>query len=92
VREAGRSGQIKITTVDWEPEHLQLVKAGVIQMLAGQKRELFTWYGAQFLYDIVHRTNRLAESDTKAGITSIPYHINTGLLKITKENVDLFIK
>ena len=91
VREAGKSGQIKITTVDWEPEHLQLVKAGVIQMLAGQKRELFTRYGAQFLYDIVHQTNRLAENDNEAGITSVPYHINTGLLKITKENVDLFL-
>jgi ribose transport system substrate-binding protein len=91
VREAGKSGQIKITTVDWEPEHLQLVKSGVIHMLAGQKRELFTWYGAQFLYDIVHQTNKLAQNDTEAGITSVPYHINTGLLKITKENVDLFL-
>lgn len=92
VREAQRVGKIKITTVDWEPEHLQLVKSGVIQMLAGQKRELFTWYGAQFLYDIVHRTNRLATNERDAGITSIPYQINTGLLKITKENVDLFMK
>jgi ABC-type sugar transport system substrate-binding protein len=91
VREAGRAGNIKITTVDWEPEHLQLVKSGVIQMLAGQKRELFTWYGAQFLYDIVHRTNRLAANEKDAGITSIPYQINTGLLKITEENVDLFL-
>jgi ABC-type sugar transport system substrate-binding protein len=91
VREAGKAGKIKITTVDWEPEHLQLVKDGVIQMLAGQKRELFTWYGAQFLYDMVHRTNPLAENDAKAGITSVPYMINTGLLKITAENVDQFI-
>lgn len=91
VREAGKTGKIKITTVDWEPEHLQLVKDGAIQMLAGQKRELFTWYGAQFLYDIVHQTNRLSQDDHLAGITSIPYQINTGLLKITKENVDQFI-
>ena len=92
VREAGKVGKVKITTVDWEPEHLQLVKDGVIQMLAGQKRELFTWYGAQFLYDMVHQTNRIAQNDRKAGITNIPYTINTGLLKITKENVDQFIK
>lgn len=91
VREAGKTGTIKITTVDWEPEHLRLVKDGAIQMLAGQKRELFTWYGAQFLYDMVHQTNRLAENDRQAGITSIPFQINTGLLKITKENVDQFI-
>ena len=91
VREAGKAGQVKITTVDWEPEHLRLVKDGVIQMLAGQKRELFTWYGAQFLYDMVHRTNPLAQNDAKAGITSVPYMINTGLIKITSENVDQFI-
>ena len=92
VREAGKAGEIKITTVDWEPEHLQLVRDGVIHMLAGQKRELFTWYGAQFLYDMVHRTNRLSQNDNRAGITSIPQHINTGLIKITPENVDEFIR
>ncbi|WPU93597.1 substrate-binding domain-containing protein [Mucilaginibacter sabulilitoris] len=91
VKEAGRAGKIKITCVDWEPEHLALVKQGVIQMLAGQKRELFTWYGAQFLYDMAHKTNKLSGNDAKAGITDIPYSVNTGLLKITKENVDQFI-
>lgn len=91
VREAGKAGKVMITTVDWEPEHLALVKAGVIQMLAGQKRELFTWYGAQFLYDMVHQTNVLSNNDAMAGITNIPYEINTGLLKITAQNVDTFI-
>ncbi len=92
VKESGKKGKIKITTVDWEPEHLALVKDGTIQLLAGQKRELFTWYGAQFLYDMVHKTNKLSSNDRKAGITNIPFSINTGLLKITKENVDQFIK
>ncbi|MCY7359149.1 MAG: substrate-binding domain-containing protein [Rudanella sp.] len=91
VKEARRAGKVKITTVDWEPEHLQLVREGVIQMLAGQKRELFTWYGAQFLYDRVHQTNRLSASDRQAGITNIPTSVNTGLLRITKENVNEFI-
>lgn len=91
VKEARRTGQVKITTVDWEPEHLQLVREGVIQMLAGQKRELFTWYGAQFLYDRVHRTNRLSADDARADITNIPTSVNTGLLRITKANVNEFI-
>ncbi len=92
VKEAGKAGVIKITTVDWEPEHLALVKDGTINMLTGQKRELFTWYGAQFLYDMAHRTNKLSHNDGAAGITNIPLTVNTGLLKITKENVDEFIK
>lgn len=91
VKEARRVGRVKITTVDWEPEHLQLVREGVIQMLAGQKRELFTWYGAQFLYDRVHQTNRLSAGDAQAGITNIPTAVNTGLLRITRANVNEFI-
>ncbi len=90
VREAGKAGQIKVTTVDWEPEHLKLVREGVIQVLIGQKRELFTWYGAQFLFDMVHKTNRLSDDDERADITNIPYSVNTGLLKITADNIDLF--
>lgn len=92
VKEAGKAGKIKITSVDWEPEHLQLVKEGVIHMLAGQKRELFTWYGAQFLFDMVHRTNPIVANDSRAGIVSIPTQINTGLMRITSENVYEFIK
>jgi ABC-type sugar transport system substrate-binding protein len=92
VKEAGKAGKIKVTTVDGEPEHLQLVREGTIQLLAAQKRELFTWYGAQFLYDMVHHTNRLSQNDAKANITSVPYHVNTGLIRITKENVDQFIE
>lgn len=91
VKEAGKKGKVKITTVDWEPEHLQLVQDGVIHMLAGQKRELFTWYGAQFLYDMVHSTNRLSSNDASIGITNVPSTINTGLIRITKENVGQFL-
>jgi len=92
VKEADKAGRVKITTVDWEPEHLALVKEGTIQLLVGQKRELFTWYGAQFLYDMVHKTNSLSNNDRQAGITNIPQTINTGLLRITKENIEQFIK
>ena len=90
IREAGKIGKVKVTTVDWEPEHLKMVRDGIVQVLIGQKRELFTWYGAQFLYDMVHHTNELSGDDATAGITNIPYSVNTGLLKITADNIDLF--
>jgi ABC-type sugar transport system substrate-binding protein len=84
VKESGKAGKVKITTVDWEPEHLLLVRDGVVQMLAGQKRELFTWYGAQFLYDMVHRANRLSGNDAQSEISNVPTTVNTGLLRITR--------
>lgn len=91
VRESHKKGQIKITAVDWEPQLLNLVKEGMIQFLVGQKRELFTWYGAQFLYDLAHHTNELTVDDKKAGVSAVPDIVNTGLLKIDEKNVDLFI-
>jgi ribose/xylose/arabinose/galactoside ABC-type transport system permease subunit/ABC-type sugar transport system substrate-binding protein len=91
VKEAGKAGKVKITSVDTEPPHLQLVKEGVIQYLVGQKRELFTWYGAQFLFDMVHRTNRFSNNDQGAGIAPVPDMIVTGSFEVDASNIDLFI-
>ncbi len=91
IKEANKAGIIKVTTVDWEPNHLQLVKEGVIQLLVGQKRELFTWYGAQFLYDMAHNTVALSDDDVQAGISNIPYSVNAGTILITRDNIDQFL-
>ena len=92
VKEAGKAGKIKLTTVDAEPEHLALVKAGVINYLVGQKRELFTWYGAQFLFDMRHKTMPLSADDASAGVIPVPRTVITGSIEIDKDNVDQFIK
>jgi len=92
VKEANKIGKIKITTVDAEPEHLQLVKDGVIDYLVGQKRELFTQMGAQLLFDMRHKTIAFSKNDAKAGVVPIPKKIITGSIEIDKSNIDLFIK
>ncbi|MEP7107005.1 MAG: substrate-binding domain-containing protein [Ferruginibacter sp.] len=91
-KEAGKAGKIRITTVDAEPEHLRLVKEGVISYLVGQKRELFTWLGAQFLFDMRHKTMQLSANDALAGVVPIPKRIITGSVEIDSSNVDLFIQ
>lgn len=92
VKEAGKAGKIKITTVDAEPEHLQLVKAGVIDYLVGQKRELFTWLGADFLFDMRHKTMPLSGNDAMAGVIPVPSTVITGSIEIDRANVDLFLQ
>jgi len=92
VKEAGKTGEVLVTTVNYEPELLKLLEEGAIQQLVCQKRELFTWYGAQFLYDMVHDTNPLSENDNKAGIANVPYSVNTGTFSITRENMDTFLQ
>jgi ABC-type sugar transport system substrate-binding protein len=92
VKEADKVGTVKITTVDAEPEHLKLVKEGVIDYLVGQKRELFTQMGAQMLFDMRHKTVSLSRNDAKAGVIPIPRNIITGSIEIDKSNVDLFMR
>ncbi len=92
VKEAGRVGKVKLTTVDFEPEHLRLVKEGVIDYLIGQKRELFTWLGAQFLFDMRHKTVALSGNDALAGVVPVPKTIITGSIEIDKTNVDIFLQ
>jgi ABC-type sugar transport system substrate-binding protein len=91
IKEAGKSGATKLTSVNYEPELLNLLQEGVIQLLACQKRELFTWYGAQFLYSMVHGPNRITKNDIKAGITNIPYLVNTGTFVVTQDNIGFFL-
>ena len=91
VKEANKAGKIILTTVDAEPEHLRLVKEGVINYLVGQKRELFTWMGAQFLFDMRHKTLQLSGNDARAGVIPIPSTVITGSIEIDNSNVDEFL-
>ena len=92
VKEANKSGKVKLTTVDAEPEHLQLVKEGVISYLVGQKRELFTWMGAQFLFDMRHKSLPLSGNDARAGIIPIPRTVITGSIEIDSTNINIFLQ
>ena len=90
VKESGKAGKIKITTVDFEPEHLKLIKEGVIQYTVGQKRELFGSYGAQLLYNMAHKKNAFSINDPAAGVNPMPVRVNTGLIEIDSSNCKYF--
>jgi len=92
IREAGKIGKVKITTVNYEPEMLQLLREGAIDYCVGQKRETFTWYGAQFLYDLAHGTNAITADDARAGVAAVPFAVSPGVFEVTRENVGLFSK
>ncbi len=92
VRETGKASQVVATCVDAEPQHLRLVKEGLLAAAVGQKRELFTYQGVKALYDVVHNHLKFTNDDAKAGIVPIPVNYNTGTYTVTRENVDLFLK
>lgn len=86
LKNAETDHDIKVTAMDIEPENLNLVESGDVDVIIGQKRSVFTYYAACLLYDINHsslKINNLAD-----GVTSvIPDTISTGVIAVTKENL-----
>lgn len=91
IKEAGKVGEIKLTCVDIEPQHLKLIEDGIATLLVGQKRRLFTYYAAQMLYDYVHEANSFSNDDKAAGISTIPAYVDTGLILVDKDNIKYFV-
>lgn len=91
IKEARKAGQILATCVDDQEQHLRLCKEGVLTVLVGQKRELFTYLGVKALFEVKHSPLKFTSNDRAAGIWPIPVNYNTGAYTITKENVDLFL-
>jgi len=92
IKEAGKVGVIKLTCVDIEPQHLQLVTDDIATLLVGQKRKLFTYYGAQMLYDYVHQSNSFSKNDADANISTIPAKVDTGLILVDASNIQYFVE
>jgi ABC-type sugar transport system substrate-binding protein len=94
VKEAGKAGKVRVTCVSWEEQHLSYLKEGVIQRCVGQKREFFTYYGLQLVFDAVHNTPpiQFTIDDSGAGITNLPDLIYTGFIVGTNDNVDILLE
>ena len=73
------------------PEFFNTLKDGTVNAIIVQNRELFTYYAIKMLYDFNHNglsTNGLTKWEGKP----IPVNINTGVLVMTKDNIDAMQK
>jgi ABC-type sugar transport system substrate-binding protein len=84
--EAGKIGQVKVTSMEAEPAFFNEVKNGHVAAVIVQKRELFIAYALQLLYDY-NNLGLGVEGLPKSAVAPIPAVINTGLAVVTKDNV-----
>ncbi len=91
LEELGRIGDLKVTCVDIAEAHLELVKSGAVQKLVGQKRELFTYYGLQLLYN--YNRSALTATEENPGMKAllIPETVDTGIIEVDSSNIDEII-
>jgi len=90
IKELGLAGKVKVTGMNVDPPQIKYLEDGVIQVLVGQKRKLFGYYGAKMLYDYNHSPINITPNDAGVGVTNIPPRVDTGLFIITPENVKAF--
>jgi ribose transport system substrate-binding protein len=85
LEEKGKLGVVKVVAFDKDSSVLELVKQGKIEATLVQRTFTMSYYGLKFLYDYNHNGNMKNE-----GISMLPDKVDTGVIVVTKENVDSF--
>jgi ribose transport system substrate-binding protein len=89
LREAGKKpGEIHVTAMEQTPDFFKTAKEGWTDGIVVQNRELFIYYAVRLLYDYNHNGLRTSGLDAKQGGLPIPPNVDTGVLVVTKDNVD----
>lgn len=91
LEEAGRVGDVKVTAMEQTPEFFNTVAEGSVDAIIVQKRELFTYYAFQLLYDFNHN-DLTVNGLTGWEASPIPRNVDTGLLVVTEDNVDQILE
>jgi ribose transport system substrate-binding protein len=90
VKEAGKTGQIKIVAMDRNDDMLTEVEAGTIVGSVVQKSYDEAWLGCWMLYWLNHSQLKPVPDYRKAGINPLPEQIVTGTWQLTRDNVAQF--
>ena len=90
LKEAGKTGQVKIVSMDRDAENLQGIEEGAIQASVAQQTALMTYLGIKLLHQYQTSNLEITSDNTAAGLTGLPPYVNTGTTLITKDNVQYF--
>ena len=89
LREAGKNpGDIKVTAMEQTPDFFKTAKEGWVDGIVVQNRELFIYYAVKLLHDFNTNTLKSAGLSAADGGRPIPDTVDTGVLLVTKDNVD----
>ncbi len=92
VREARKTGKVKIVSMDRGNEVLELIKEGVISASVAQQTALMPFYATQILFNLNNHPIAISNDNKKAGITAAPTLIDTGVIIIDQSNCEQFMR
>ena len=70
------------------PDFFKTAKEGWVDGIVVQNRELFIYYAVRLLYDFNHNGLKTSGLTAAEGGVPIPPTLDTGVLVVTKANVD----
>ena len=85
LEEKGKLGIVKVVAFDKDSSVLELVEQGKIEATLVQRTFTMSYYGLKFLYEYNHNNNLKNE-----GISLLPDKVDTGIIVVTKENINSF--
>jgi ABC-type sugar transport system substrate-binding protein len=89
LREAGKNpGDVKVTAMEQTPDFFKTAKEGWVDGIVVQNRELFIYYAVKLLHDFNTNTLKSAGLAAADGGRPIPDTVDTGVLLVTKDNVE----
>jgi ribose transport system substrate-binding protein len=90
VRDAGRTGKVKIVAMDRNDDMLPFIEDGTIYGSVAQKSYAEAYIATHLLYWLNANDMKVLPDWKAAGIDPLPEKIQTGTMRITRENVRLF--
>ncbi len=90
VKQAGKTGKVKIVAMDRDEATLQFIQEGVIDASIAQRTYMMTYLALQMLYDLRNDRIKFTEDWRKIGVNPLPPMVDTGTFVIDKSNVDSF--
>jgi ribose transport system substrate-binding protein len=92
VREAGKTGKVKIIAMDRSNDVLQGIGDGLIEATLVQQTALMPLYGLQILHAVRNVPIAISKDNRKAGVSGAPVLIDTGVVVVDKRNWELFLR
>jgi ribose transport system substrate-binding protein len=90
VKQAGKTGRVKIVAMDRDEATLQFIQEGVIDASIAQRTYMMTYLALQMLYDVRNGRIKFIDDWHKVNVNPLPPVVDTGTFVIDRSNVVSF--
>ena len=90
VKEAGKTGQVRIVAMDKDQSTVRFIAEGVIDASVAQRSYTMSYMGLQMLHNFRNEQIKFLKDWRKAGVNPLPPTVDTGSFLITRENAKFF--